>query len=39
MKKIALIIGSRGNVGKKLVKNLKQKNYRVIESDIIPGLG
>ena len=37
MKKIALIIGSRGNVGKKLVKKLKQKNYKVIESDIIPG--
>lgn len=37
MKKIALVIGSKGNVGKKLVEKLIQKNYKVIESDIIPG--
>jgi nucleoside-diphosphate-sugar epimerase len=36
-KKIALVIGSKGNVGKKLVEKLKQKKYLVIESDIIPG--
>lgn len=36
-KKIALVIGSKGNVGKKLVEKLKKKNYLVIESDIVPG--
>jgi len=37
MKKIALVIGSKGNVGKKLVEKLMQKKYKVIESDIVPG--
>jgi nucleoside-diphosphate-sugar epimerase len=37
MKKIALIIGSKGNVGKKLADKLRQKKYKVLESDIVPG--
>ena len=37
MKKIALIIGSKGNIGKKLTEKLRQKKYKVLESDIVPG--
>jgi len=31
-----LVIGSEGNIGKELVKHLKQVGHNVIESDIIP---
>ncbi len=36
-KKKVLVIGSKGNVGKKLINKLIQKNYSVLESDIVPG--
>ena len=35
--KTVLVIGSKGNIGKKLVARLKTRKFNVLESDILPG--